>query len=47
MNKGLEIEHGRNHLIINQWWEYLIDERGTVNGFNGPQGTLVHSMECE
>ena len=38
-NKGVEVEHGGNHLITNQWWEPLTNVRETTMNENGPQDT--------
>ena len=47
MNKGTNVEHGRNHLITDHWYIPLTDAREITNDDNDSQGTLVHSNECE
>ena len=47
MNKGVDVEHGRNHLITSQCGKPLTDAREPINNENGPQDTLVHPNECE
>lgn len=46
MSKCFEVEHGRNHLIIDQWCKLLTGARETTNNENGSQGTPVQSMKC-
>ena len=43
----IDVEHGRNHLIIGQWWKLLIIAREITIDVNDSQGTLVRSTECE
>ena len=39
MNKCVEVEHGGNHLITNQWCELLTSVRETTSNVNGSQST--------
>ena len=47
VNRCLDVEHGRNHLITGQWCEPLTSAREIAINVNDSQGTLVHSSECE
>jgi hypothetical protein len=47
VNRCLDVEHGRNHLITGQWCEPLTSAREITIDVNDSQGTLVHSTECE
>jgi hypothetical protein len=47
VNRCLDVEHGRNHLIIGQWCKLLTSAREIIINVNDSQGTLVHSIECE
>ena len=47
VNRCLDVEHGRNHLITVQWCEPLTSAREITINVNDSQGTLVHSSECE
>jgi hypothetical protein len=47
VNRCLDVEHGRNHLITGQWCEPLTSAREITINVNDSQGTLVHSTECE
>ena len=42
-----EVEHGRNHLITDQWCELLTSAGEITIDFNDSQCTLVQSPECE
>ena len=39
VSECLEVEHGRNHLITDQWHEPLTSVRETTTNDNGSQGT--------
>ena len=43
----LDVEHGRNHLITDQWREPLTSAREITINVDDSQGTLVHDPECE
>jgi len=43
LNKWVEVEHGRNHLITSQWCEPLIGMRETTNDENGSKGMKTQS----
>ena len=47
VNRCLDVEHGRNHLITGQWCEPLTSAREITINVNDSQGTLVHSSKCE
>jgi hypothetical protein len=47
VNRCLDVEHGRYHLITGQWCEPLTSAREITINVNDSQGTLVHSNECE
>ena len=47
MNKCVDVEHGRNHLITDQCGILLTSMREITNDDNDSQGNLVHSNECE
>jgi hypothetical protein len=47
VNRCLDVEHGINHLITDQWSEPLTSAKEITINVNDSQGTLVHSIECE
>jgi hypothetical protein len=47
VNRCLDVEHGKSHLITGQWCEPLTSVREITINVNDSQGTLVHPNECE
>jgi len=47
VNKGVEVEHDKHHLITGQLFNSLTDMRETTNDVNGSQGTVVQSIWFE
>ena len=43
VNRCDDVEHGRNHLIIDRWCKPLIGARETTNNDDDPQGTTTQS----
>ena len=45
MNEYVEVKHGRNHLITNQWCKLLTSVRETIINVNGSQSTQYNPWD--
>ena len=47
VNRWFDVEHGKNHLITENWGKLLTSVMEITNDVNDSEGTLVHSNDCE